>query len=359
MKSSMTALDIFYLVKELQELVGGKVDKIYQVSKRELEFRFYVPNKGKKVLLIKLPDFMYLSEYKQLHPENPFNFCIFLRKRLENSWVKEIKQNGFERVVEFVLEKDKNYKLIFELFSKGNLILCDEEYKIISPLQIEKWKDRSITPNTVYKFPKKDLSIFKVKPKDVKESKKAIVKFLAADLGLGSIYAEEVCFLSKIDKMTETLDEKQIKLVLKNTKGLFKKDIKAKAYEKVVAPFEIKSLKDPKPEKFNSFNQALDEIITEKTVKEAKVVDKHQEKINKVQEIIRIQTERAEGLKKSIVENTQKAEFIYNNYTEVDKVLNQLKDEFKKSPKTIQEKFGSKVKSVDPKTKEVIIEFKK
>jgi len=64
-------------------------------------------------------------------------------------------------------------------------------------------------------------------------------------------------------------------------------------------------------------------------------------------------------LKKSIVENTQKAEFIYNNYTEVDKVLNQLKDEFKKSPKTIQEKFGSKVKSVDPKTKEVIIEFKK
>ena len=42
MKASLTSLELHYLVKELQFLVGGRVDNIYNPKKEELILRGFL-----------------------------------------------------------------------------------------------------------------------------------------------------------------------------------------------------------------------------------------------------------------------------------------------------------------------------
>ncbi len=127
----MNALELHYLLSELKVLVGGKIDQIYQPEKKELLFSFHIPSVGKKILRVKVPNFLYLTEFKGGMPETPADYCIFLRRRLENARLREISQKGFERVVEFSFEKaESKFYLIIELFSKGNALnlLCKHNF---------------------------------------------------------------------------------------------------------------------------------------------------------------------------------------------------------------------------------------
>ena len=58
------------------------------------------------------------------------------------------------------------YEVVVELFSKGNIILCDEDMNIISPLEIQKWKARTIRPKEDYKFPEARVDPFKLSEKE-------------------------------------------------------------------------------------------------------------------------------------------------------------------------------------------------
>ena len=111
MKSELSSLDLKYIVKELQILVGSRVDKIHQINKRKFFFRFYVTNQGKKVLKIIFPGLFYLTEGGINPPSKPMGYCAFLRKYLDNSRVREIKQKGYERIIEIVFEKKEKYRL--------------------------------------------------------------------------------------------------------------------------------------------------------------------------------------------------------------------------------------------------------
>ena len=96
MKSEITSLDLYYLVKEFQSLVGARVDKVYEQSedKKEFLFVFHKSGSGKSMLRIKLPSFAYITEFKQIFPENPPGFCTFLRKHIGGAKIKEIRQHG-------------------------------------------------------------------------------------------------------------------------------------------------------------------------------------------------------------------------------------------------------------------------
>jgi len=64
MSFQISGMDLHYLIKEFSILVGGKIDKIYQLDKKELLFRLHVPNIGKKTLRIRLPNFIYLTQQR-------------------------------------------------------------------------------------------------------------------------------------------------------------------------------------------------------------------------------------------------------------------------------------------------------
>ena len=76
-----------------------------------------------------------------------------LRKYLNNAILRGLEQKQAERIVVFELEKEERYYLIIELFSKGNVILAGQDYRIIGVLEQQAWKGRTVKVNEKYIFP--------------------------------------------------------------------------------------------------------------------------------------------------------------------------------------------------------------
>ena len=338
----LTALDLALIVKELQFLMNGKIDNIYQASGEELYFNIFKTGEGKSVLRI-TPSLLYITSIKK--ETDNFNFCRFLRKRLLNAYIKKIYQHEFERVVIFELEaKDIKYNLIIEFFSKGNIILCDNDFKIISPLKQQKWKDRNILPKLKYEFPPvQGTNLFILDYDSFKEiilkSKKLIVKTLAMDLSLSGLYAEEILKQVKIDKDKTELKDKELKKLFSVVEDVRKLDLK----------FILKT--NNLSVNSDSFNQALDDLYSDEIVKEEKqkVDDRKGKEVEKVEKVLKQQQEALKRIKEGVEENTNKANYIYEHYTEIKALLDDIKDmrkkkiswdEIKKKYPKIKEKKG-------------------
>lgn len=369
MKNQFSALELHYLLKELQFLVNSKVDQIYHPSKKELVIQFYVTNKGKKILKIN-PKILYLTEVKPASIE-PSQFCLFLRKYLINSRLMALKQMEFERIVRLDFQgKDKVYSLILELFSTGNIIfLCDN--KILAAAEYQKWKQRTIKPKEEYSYPKKEFNFLEINKKDFREllentNKENIVKCLAVDLGLGGLFAEESCILAKINKNKKPneLKDKEIDLLIRIFRNLINKKIDSQIVYKDneiedLTPFKLNFYKDLKHKSFKDYNKVLDFYFS----KEGELVIKQKFKLqlDKIQNIIDGQKLDIKELEKSIEENKKKAEIIYSNYNLIKEVIEEINKASKKYTwKEIKDKLkGHKiVKELNPKDKTVVLELK-
>ncbi|NQU98301.1 fibronectin/fibrinogen-binding protein [Candidatus Woesearchaeota archaeon] len=366
MKEEITSLELIYLVKELQELIEGRIDKVYQRD-REFLLTMHVRAKGKKFLKI-CPNAIYLTEHKEEFPETPPGFCKFLRKRLGSTTIKKIVQKNFERIVEITFEgKEEFFIMIIELFSNGNLVLCDKDYKVISALESHKWRDRTVRGGIEYEFPPQQKDTLSIDEKEfskaVKTSDKdSVVKTLAVDFGLGGLYAEELCLLSKINKEKEELKETEIKTLYKYLKGLFSKKIKANSVGEEILPFELKTFGKEEKKYFQSFSEAIDSKFSKKIMESQKKEseDKKSEEVERVQLVIDQQEQTIDGLKLSAKENQRKGEFIYENYEQIKKLLDDLNTARKKySWEEIKDKLkGHKIiKQISEKEGKITIEI--
>ncbi len=164
----MSNLDYSFLVEELQPLVGGFVNKIFEL--RPNLFRFKVRGDKEYNLIIELGLRAHLSKYIEESPEMPSSFVMQLRKHLENAKITEIKQENDDRLLVFTFQKVDEYHIIFEMFAKGNLILTSADYTIISPYKAEQTGKRAIkrlesyialpNPNRLPERPKKQPTIY-------------------------------------------------------------------------------------------------------------------------------------------------------------------------------------------------------
>ncbi|MFH1505505.1 MAG: NFACT family protein [archaeon] len=370
MKTETTALDLHFIVKELQLLLGGKVDKIYQQreDKKSFMFRFHVPSKGKQQLKLLVPNYLYLTEFREHFPDTPPGYCMFLRKRLANARLRRIEQVDFERIIELEFEtKDQTYIMIIELFSKGNVILTDLDYRIISPLETKNWGVRTVRGGIKYEFPPKQVNTTHLTEeefqKEFNKSKKNFVKTLAVNFGLGGLYAEELCLRTQLDKEAKKLDEKELKKVYKELNKMHDAAIKPVLYENgELTPFSLQQFKDMKTTSFNTFNEALDSKLS-KNLEEAEIQsqeDVKKEKENKIQIILREQEERIKGLEQSIEENRKKGELIYEHYNDVKQILELLKKAREKYTwEEIKEKIKdhSVIKEIKENEGKIILEF--
>ncbi len=360
-----SALDYHYLLKELQILKNARMDKIYSPSKKELLLQVYVSGKGKKLLKIDAGKIFYLTESKKQYGE-PSSFCLFLRKHIRNARIKEIKQIGFERIVEIAIEtKENRYCLILEMFDKGNIILTDNKNIIINCAEQQKWKDRQIKKGELYRYPKKKYNFLELKQKDLKELLKKpqeLVKVLATELGLGGLYAEEACMLAGIDKTIKAnkLAEKDIKAIYKILTKLKNKkiDVQTINKDKDITPFPLKQYEDQDSKKAESFSSALDSHFSKQAVSPAEKAK--QKAIEKQLKIIENQKKHIKQLEKEIKQNQRKSELIYENYQLIKDILTEINKAKKKF--TWQEikdrlKGHKTVKEVNAKDKKVIIEI--
>jgi predicted ribosome quality control (RQC) complex YloA/Tae2 family protein len=75
---AFSSLDLYYLVKELQDLINGKISQIYQPEKHVIIFEIYSSKTGKKFLRFNVSSSLELTDQKE-SIEKPLNFCMYLR----------------------------------------------------------------------------------------------------------------------------------------------------------------------------------------------------------------------------------------------------------------------------------------
>lgn len=133
------------IVYELnQELAGSRLYKIAQPEEDELLLTFKTKDGQKKLFLsadASLP-LIYLTAESKPSPMTAPNFCMLLRKHLQNARVIAIRQPGLERIVKMELEHLDEMgdlcrkELIIEIMGKhSNIIFCNSDHMIIDSIK--------------------------------------------------------------------------------------------------------------------------------------------------------------------------------------------------------------------------------
>ena len=352
MKKELSSIDVHYLVEELQDLVGGKIDNIVQPDKNEIMLSFFMSGKGKQLLRAVVPSFMFLAKEKRQSSDNPMAMCSLLRKYLINSKLISINQIGSERAVMLDFKgKEQDYHLIFELFSKGNIIFCSQTMKILGIMEQQEWKTRSLKKGADYQGPQREINLFELKEEQLKKTienttKDNIGAMLAVEIGMGGIYSEEACILADVEKQKDpkSLDEKKIKELYESIINLTIHKIEPSIImrnEKMIdaTPFRIKLYEKDECVKKESFNEAVDEYFNVALPNMSKE-SAYDKKIKSMQNLIEKQEEQLKNIEQEYKENVKKGELLYEKYQLIHTLLNEIKAAREKhSWKDIKEKL--------------------
>ena len=132
---------LYHLKNEiLNELKGFRVDKIYQPSREELLFAFRTFSGTKKLLLSARAENARIQFTNQFveNPKKPPMLTMLLRKHLSGAKLRDIEQDGFERILTLIFDATNElgdpvvFRLIIEIMGRhSNIILVNEEGMIV------------------------------------------------------------------------------------------------------------------------------------------------------------------------------------------------------------------------------------
>lgn len=212
----ITMANLTYELRE--QLLDGRINKIAQPEADELLLTIKTPH-GQRRLYISasasLP-LIYLTENNKPSPMTAPNFCMLLRKHINNGRITDITQPSLERIIQIEIEHldelgdlCKKY-LIVEIMGKhSNIIFLNNDLRIIDSIKhvsAQMSSVREVLPGRTYFIPD---TMGKNNPLDVSFSdfestllakpmglSKAIYTSFT---GISPIVAEEICYVSGID----------------------------------------------------------------------------------------------------------------------------------------------------------------
>ncbi len=207
------------VVSELrQKLIGGRLYKIAQPEEDELLLTVRQNSEQYRLLLsanASLP-LIYLTENNKPSPLTAPNFCMLLRKHLQNGRITAISQPGLERIVRIDVEHldemgDLRRKtLVAEIMGKhSNLIFCDENDVIIDSIKhvsAAVSSVREVLPGKPYFVAKtqEKLDALAADPSAVRQALMAkpqpVYKAVYGTFtGISPILAQELCHRARVD----------------------------------------------------------------------------------------------------------------------------------------------------------------
>lgn len=212
-------ITIANIVHELnRNLLDGRINKIAQPETDELLLTIKTPG-GQPRLSISasasLP-LIYLTEGNKPSPMTAPNFCMLLRKHINNGRITKIWQPKLERIIHFEIEHLDELgdlckkELIVEIMGKhSNIIFCNEDGTIIDSIKhvsSQMSSVREVLPGRTYFIPdtmeKSDpLSVsFAEFQRVLTEKPMPLAKAVYTSFtGISPVVAEEICYLSGID----------------------------------------------------------------------------------------------------------------------------------------------------------------
>ena len=212
-------ITIANITKELREnLLDGRINKIAQPEADELLLTIKTPT-GQKRLYISasasLP-LIYLTETNKPSPMTAPNFCMLLRKHINNGRITDITQPMLERIIQFEIEHldelgdlCKKY-LIVEIMGKhSNIIFCNDNRRIIDSIKhvsAQMSSVREVLPGRDYFIPD---TMEKLNPLDVAfadfsnaliEKPTGLAKAIYTGFtGVSPVVSEEICYVAGVD----------------------------------------------------------------------------------------------------------------------------------------------------------------
>lgn len=216
------------VIKECRDLLtGGRIYKIAQPETDELQLTIKTKT-GQYYLLLSasasLP-LIYLAGTTKQSPLTAPNFCMLLRKHIQNGRIVDITQPGLERIMHIHIEHLNELgdlcrkKLIVEVMGKhSNIIFCDEEDHIIDSIKHISGmvsSVREVLPGKPYFIPKTENKADPVafmaaalSDEERKQEFSALVfqkpvplykAIYTSFTGFSPILAQELCFRSSLD----------------------------------------------------------------------------------------------------------------------------------------------------------------
>lgn len=337
---AMSSLDIAAIVSELNKMLGGgRIRNIYQIN-RVFIFRVRTSDEDFQ-LLVEPGKRVHLTWYERVKPRFPPPFCITLRKHLKHGRILSVQQYDFDRVVMLNVGFAKNRAtLIFELFGDGNIVLLDEEGKIIVAEKYASMKDREILPKKKYLFPPsrgkdpRNIS-FEEFREVLAGSKGKIAAILVRSLSIGSVLAEEACIRIGIEKEKDAslLSDEEARALFEALKELLESIEKGvnpgivfrNEEAIIVSPVKLKTYSGEgfSWKEFESFNKAADEFYSKKeelTVEE-ELRGEAREEENKIQRMLETQKETLQKMIESEEKYRRYGNLLYENIHLVSQLL--------------------------------------
>ena len=216
---ALAGIELRYLVNDINKRIEGYyVSNIYGITKDSLLFKFHHPEKSD--ILLMLSTFGIWITNVKIEQIEPNKLLKHLRSNILRSKLREIKQIGTERIVYLTLSYfEKEFVIVVELFGDGNIIICNNEMKILALSHSINVKHRQLRVGSQYIQPPLDsLDVLNMTEKDfepIRSAPIAVAKWIGKTLGLPRKYIEEITRLAKVEskkKGEEITDEETKRL---------------------------------------------------------------------------------------------------------------------------------------------------
>jgi predicted ribosome quality control (RQC) complex YloA/Tae2 family protein len=342
MSRQLSSFEVMRLVKEMEILEGGFLQKVYQPWDGLLVFRFNT-KAGKRFLVHGVGGWAFITEEMDIDLE-PLGvkgadlppFVKLLRKYLGNGYVTGTRQLSFDRILEIGIRKELPYVLIFEMFGVGNVIL-NRQGAIVGALKTQTWRHRSIRPRLEYKPPpqRKDPRAIELSELAVLlgQSKADLVRTLATSVNLGGTYAEEVCHRAGLDKdiPANGLDHDQLTRILETIREITDEVVHGAGgvvhlmdgSKDTVSAIRLSKYLDGPVQSYAFLSEAIQAFYPLEASRDVPVSEVE----SVLERLAHQEAQQAEALvrfKQEIDDDKARADALYINYKQVEQVLGQV-----------------------------------
>ncbi|MCR5141501.1 MAG: NFACT family protein [Ruminococcus sp.] len=213
------ALDGIFLSlvrEELEPLVGGRIEKVYQPSREELLLGVRTRDGAYRLLINSAAGSarVHVTRAEIENPKTPPMFCMLMRKRLTAGKISAIRQDGYERILYIDVEASNELgdpvklTVAAEIMGRrSNIILIDGDGKVVDSIKRvtpDMSEVRPVLPGIAYTLPPRsdklkldelDEDEFTARLGELPNKKlsKALVQTLE---GISPVFADELVWLT-------------------------------------------------------------------------------------------------------------------------------------------------------------------
>ncbi|MGC8586897.1 MAG: NFACT family protein [Candidatus Micrarchaeia archaeon] len=362
----IASIELHALAIELQQLVGARVDKFYDLGGDA--FKISLRSKGSaRFLYVALLRTINITSFSE-EAGAPTSFAMAMRKRLSGATISSISQHGSDRIMTIEFAGAERYSLIIEMFGKGNMILLDSSGTIRICYKVANMRDRSIRTGVKYSFPEGmpfdlwsiDYASAEEKVKEALSASGNAVQALSKYFGIGPAYLEEAIYRAGFaPKGAIPISEsgRVASSIIEIISASLSPEPVAYLRGGVFVDYSITRLK--KYENYETVAyKSVSELLDNFYLSERSTVNSaaNAEKEATVQSI-RKQEESLAALEKEAEEYYNIGNAILSNMNAINEVIIYVREHKHAELKELQEKFpGLKIKSLDKAKKELVIE---